>query len=77
MFDNLKYRQALKRLSETADGQLVLSSLYKCYVVPTCFDAGSKEATMYALGQKELIQGIVLESKIDEEDITVIGAMYE
>lgn len=54
----LRYREALKRLFNTPDGELVLNDWKSAYIETSCLMTTS-EKTHYCLGQKDLIQEFI------------------
>jgi hypothetical protein len=67
-----KYLLALKELGKTPNGQLVLEFLEELYVKPAAFTA-DPYITAYQLGQKELIQGIILNSNQETTNASILG----
>ena len=64
----IKFRTALTNLFQTPDGELVLKYLKESYVDNSAFGANT-EQTMYNLGQKELVQGIIRDSSTDISEL--------
>lgn len=57
----IKYREALKTISETESGKIVGEYLKSVYVDVQALRESS-EITHYFLGQKELVQGLLSEA---------------
>jgi len=69
--DLINYLKALIRISNTEDGKVVLSHLEKLHVVSSSL-CEKPEHTLYRLGQKEVIQGLIEDSKRTVEEIDEI-----
>lgn len=61
------YRRALKRVFSSPDGEVVEAMLREVYVDAPALVASSEVLTYYRLGQKELIQALLKDSKEDLE----------
>jgi hypothetical protein len=59
------YQSALKRLFNTPDGYTVLATWKADFIDPTALCQGDPYSTMYALGQKELVQEFINHLKDD------------
>jgi hypothetical protein len=60
--DYEKFRKALNEMYNTPQGKFVIDTLERSYVDSNAFNSDTN-TTMYRLGQKELIQGLVFEAK--------------
>jgi len=74
--DYKKYRNALKELAASPTGKELLAYLEKAHVKSSALHA-DVNVTHYLLGQKELIQNILEESKTDYVDYDIKGNDYE
>ena len=66
--DYFNFRKALIEVLKTPNGEVVLEGLEKLYVKQTAMTQDTN-STMYRLGQKELVQSIIEDSKIPLEDL--------
>ena len=69
--DIRKFRIALRRLMATTDGQIVEKALIQMYVDQSALEPTSDSTTMYRLGQKEFVQGLLRDSKEDLPEFNV------
>jgi len=76
--DNIKHLENIYEIFKTDRGQSVLKFLAESYVdTPAMGD--TPEKTYYNLGQKEFVQGLIIDANTKPErvDIKVEGEMYE
>lgn len=67
-----KFKDALRRIFASPDGELVLEFLEQSYVEGSAVDR-STELTYYRLGQKEFVQALIKDATTDEtfEEVTI------
>jgi len=71
------FRRTAKRLFNTLDGKKVLAYLKDSYIDNTALSSDTNQ-TMYKLGQKEFVQGLVrLINEPDELEEIIVKQLYK